>query len=156
MNFESVYERDHGPLFRYIHRCTADEEAARDIAQECFVRYLRSDVPGEEARAWLFRVASNLIRDRHRLRTRRRRLLERWRGGREVAGPYLSPERALEVVRAREALDRLAERDRMMLLMREEGFSYREIAAAVDVAPASVGTLLARALQRFKDAYESG
>jgi DNA-directed RNA polymerase specialized sigma24 family protein len=41
-----------------------------------------------------------------------------------------------------------------MLLMREEGFSYREIGEAVDVLPSSVGTLLARAQKRFVEAYE--
>jgi RNA polymerase sigma-70 factor (ECF subfamily) len=41
-----------------------------------------------------------------------------------------------------------------MLLMREEGFRYAEIAEAVGVAPGSVGTLLARALRRFSTALE--
>jgi DNA-directed RNA polymerase specialized sigma24 family protein len=41
-----------------------------------------------------------------------------------------------------------------MLLMREEGFRYREIAAVVNVAPASVGTLLARAVRRFEKALD--
>jgi RNA polymerase sigma-70 factor (ECF subfamily) len=50
-------------------------------------------------------------------------------------------------------LDRLPERDRQLLLMREEGFKYEEIAQVVGVAPASVGTLIARALKRFVEAY---
>jgi DNA-directed RNA polymerase specialized sigma24 family protein len=37
--------------------------------------------------------------------------------------------------------------------MREEGFSYAEIARAVEVAPGSVGTLIARALKRFGSVY---
>ena len=56
----------------------------------------------------------------------------------------------------RNALDALDERERRMLLMREEGFAYREIAQAVDVAPGSVGTLLARALMKFRRAFEEG
>jgi DNA-directed RNA polymerase specialized sigma24 family protein len=39
-----------------------------------------------------------------------------------------------------------------MLLMRYEGFSYREIATALDLHEASVGTLLARAKEQFRDA----
>jgi DNA-directed RNA polymerase specialized sigma24 family protein len=42
-----------------------------------------------------------------------------------------------------------------LLLMREEGFRYEEIAAVIGVAPASVGTLIARALKRFADVYQS-
>ena len=40
-----------------------------------------------------------------------------------------------------------------MLLMREEGFRYSEIAEAVGVRPTSVGALVARALKRFSAAY---
>jgi DNA-directed RNA polymerase specialized sigma24 family protein len=40
-----------------------------------------------------------------------------------------------------------------MLLMREEGFRYKEIAAAVGVRSTSVGALVARALKRFSAAY---
>jgi DNA-directed RNA polymerase specialized sigma24 family protein len=38
--------------------------------------------------------------------------------------------------------------------MREEGFKYEEIAAVIGVAPASVGTLIARALRRFMEVYK--
>ena len=53
----------------------------------------------------------------------------------------------------REALEQLTEREREILLMRHGGFSYREIAEAVDVAPSSVGTLLARAERNFVNVY---
>jgi DNA-directed RNA polymerase specialized sigma24 family protein len=36
--------------------------------------------------------------------------------------------------------------------MRYSGFSYKEIADAVDIAATSVGTLLARAERKFADA----
>jgi DNA-directed RNA polymerase specialized sigma24 family protein len=39
--------------------------------------------------------------------------------------------------------------------MREEGYKYEEIAGVIGVAPASVGTLIARALKRFLEAYKS-
>jgi DNA-directed RNA polymerase specialized sigma24 family protein len=38
--------------------------------------------------------------------------------------------------------------------MRQMGFSYAECAAAIGVAPTSVGTLLARAAAAFRQAYE--
>jgi RNA polymerase sigma-70 factor (ECF subfamily) len=56
----------------------------------------------------------------------------------------------------RAALAELAPRDREILLMREEGFRYAEIAEVVGVAPSSVGTLLARALRRFSTVYREG
>lgn len=153
MAFESVYEREFPALFRYVHRNTGDTEAAADITQECFVRLLDANVPEGEARPWLFRVASNLIRDRHRKNTRRRRLLEQWGPPTNVVQP-VDAEASATVERVRRALDSIPERDRMMLLLREEGFSYEEIAALVEVAAASVGTLLRRSLRRFREAYE--
>ena len=51
----------------------------------------------------------------------------------------------------RDALEHVSEREREMLLMRHAGFSYREVAEAVEVAPSSVGTLLARTAGRTVD-----
>jgi RNA polymerase sigma-70 factor (ECF subfamily) len=47
------------------------------------------------------------------------------------------------------ALQQLPERDRTILLMREEGFTHKEIAEAVGTTTGSVGTLIARALNRL-------
>jgi RNA polymerase sigma-70 factor (ECF subfamily) len=62
-------------------------------------------------------------------------------------------EQAERIAEVRAALERIPPRDRQLLLMREEGFKYEEIARVVGVAPASVGTLMARALKRFAEAY---
>jgi RNA polymerase sigma-70 factor (ECF subfamily) len=43
----------------------------------------------------------------------------------------------------------------MLLLARHSGFSYAEVAAALNLNPASVGTLLARAERRFKEVYQN-
>lgn len=51
--------------------------------------------------------------------------------------------------RVRDALAALSEKERIALLMREEGFKHREIAAAVGTTTASVGTLVARALTKL-------
>ena len=56
---------------------------------------------------------------------------------------------------AREAVGALAERDRDALLMREEGLSYEEIAAALELSVGSVGTTLSRARRRLMEAYEA-
>ena len=159
MSFHETYERHHASLFRYLHRYTGDGDLADDLAQEAFVRLLRSEVPESEARPWLFRVATNLARDHGRRAKRGARLLagEAERHGDDVtAGPEEDLARARRVERVRAALAALDERERRMLLMREEGFAYREIADAVGVAPGSVGTLLARALERFRSAYVDG
>jgi DNA-directed RNA polymerase specialized sigma24 family protein len=54
----------------------------------------------------------------------------------------------------RSVLDRMTERERHLLLLRAEGYSYRDIAAALQLNEASVGVLLARAKRAFRDSYE--
>jgi RNA polymerase sigma-70 factor (ECF subfamily) len=51
-------------------------------------------------------------------------------------------------------MDVLPERDRKLLLLQAEGFSYRDIASALGLNEASVGTFLARARRAFRTAYE--
>ena len=64
-------------------------------------------------------------------------------------------EKAQEMACARKALDALAERDRLALLMREEGLDYKEIAEALELSFGSVGTTLARARRRLAESYEA-
>lgn len=154
MNFDAVFDRVYPQLFRYLHRLTGSPDAAADIAQESFVRLLSRPMPEDEARRWLFTVAINLVRDGARTaRTRERLLAAEPVGARAWAQPDELVERAERIDGVRAALEQIPERDRMILLMREEGFRYEEIARAVGVAPGSVGTLLARATRRFVQAY---
>lgn len=150
--FHDVYPS----LYRYCSRLTGDPDAAEDAAQEAFVRLFERKPTGERrsVRVWLFRVATNLIRDRARVRSGREDLLER-HGESARTAPSPEGQFARRETRAlvRRVLDRIPERDRRMLLMREEGFRYREIAEAVGVKSTSVGTLLARAERRFVQAH---
>lgn len=161
MDFDDLFEEIYPSLRRYCFRLTGDEDDADDVAQEAFVRMVRHEVSGETAgvRSWLFRTALNVIRDRSRVRSNRERLLEanpdHAATPDEPERPDRTTERAEEIRRVRRVLDGLDERDRVLLLMREEGFRYREMAEAVDVAASSVGTLLARAQRRFAEAYHA-
>lgn len=156
MDFDSLFERLYPSLLRYLNRLTGDQDVAEDIAQEAFVRLLRQSLEEHEVRPWLFTVATNLVRDTARKAERRQRLLS---GAPKLVTPLPQPDEAVErletVASVRRALDRIPERDQQLLLMREEGFKYDEIAAVVGVAPASVGTLIARALKRFVEACEA-
>lgn len=156
MDFDAVFAKLYPSLFRYLQRLTGDEDVAEDIAQESFVRLLRQSLPEEEVRPWLFTVAMNLVRDRARKSERRQRLL--------TSAPELvtrtplpdeDMERTERIAAVRQVLERLPERDRQLLLMREEGFKYDEIARVIGVAPASVGTLIARALKKFVAEFEA-
>ena len=148
----------HAPVFRYVHRMTGDPDVAADIVQDAFVRlYLRGGGLPDDARPWLFRVAGNLVRDR----ARRSATVVRFAHAtdRVAADPPATPDEAYErseqVREVRQALDRLRPRDRRILLMREEGFSYEEIGQVLGVGRRSVPTLVMRALRRFREAYQN-
>jgi RNA polymerase sigma-70 factor, ECF subfamily len=157
MNVEELFKTYHTPLVRYLTRRLGDRDWAEEVAQETFVRALRQkDLHNE--RAWLFAVATNLVRDQARKDARQRRHLELLRAEAE-AESVVEPEptdmeRAEDRALARRAIDALTERDREALLMREEGLDYNEIAEALELSLASVGTTLSRARRRLVEAYE--
>lgn len=156
LDIQALFDEVYPPLFRYCHRLTADTDAAEDVAQETFIRFLdkRPAYPKDGIRSWMFRVATNLIRDRARKESNRARILAGFPPPDPEQGPEGRVEREETVQGVRRALATLSQRDREMLILRQEGFSYKEIALVLEVAPASVGTLLARALKRFAHAYE--
>lgn len=159
MDFDALFDDAYPPLVRYCQRLTGDADVAEDVAQEAMVRLFANaiDGPPPALRAWLFKTATHLIRDRYRVDENRRRLLqENPVTPSAVEGPERSFERKAERELARTALARLPERDREMLVLRYEGFSYKEIAEVVNVAASSVGTLLARAERRFVEALDGG
>jgi len=151
VNFEALFDTVYPSLFRYCNRLTGDPDQAEDLAQEAFFRLLDRGAEGTDAglRSWLFMVATNLIRDRSRTRETRRRILSSVPPPENAPGPDHDLARSEEIERVRKVLECLSERDRRMLLLRQEGFSYREIAEIVGISHRSVGTILARALQRF-------
>ncbi|HUH12724.1 MAG TPA: sigma-70 family RNA polymerase sigma factor [Longimicrobiales bacterium] len=156
MDFDRLYRELYPSLHRYLCRLTGDPEAANDAAQEAFMTLLRRQLPESEVKPWLFTVATNVVRDRARRDKTRRRLVPKVR----LLTPHPSrpddeAERADTIRTVRDALERIPERDRKLLLLREEGFSYKEIAEAVGVAPGSVGTLIARALKKFEAEFGS-
>jgi RNA polymerase sigma-70 factor (ECF subfamily) len=158
-DIEALYREHHGALVRYLVRRLGDRDWAEEVAQETFLRALRTP-PTSNGRSWLFAVATNLVRDQARqLATRRRQLEQLGAELREAEAAQTTAEdrmvRAQEAQLARRALDMLAERDREALLLKEEGLDYHEIAEALDLSVGSVGTTLARARRRLAECYDA-
>lgn len=154
VDVQDAFRLHYPALYRFSLRFTGDSDAAEDLAQEAFVRLLDRDLPDGEIRPWLFVVAGNLARDRARKQKRRRRLLEEHPPSPNVPElPERAAERAERIEIVRGVLATLSDRDRTILLMREEGLRYSEIAEAIGVKQTSVGALIARALRRFSAAW---
>ena len=158
MDLDALFREFHQPLVRYLTRRLGDRDWAEEVAQETFLRAARQKEIVSE-RSWLFAVATNLVRDEARKDARRRRHLEllahEEREREDTVPQIVAMESAENAAMARRALEALTERDREALLMREEGLDYNEIAAALELSVASVGTTLARARKRLVEAFEA-
>ena len=157
--FLQHYRRVYGVLFSLV----GDKGEAEELALETFWK-LWQQPPGRSQNlgGWLYRVATRL--GYNALRAAKRRT--RYEGaavqstldlsGSTPLDPLHAAERSDDRAAVRATLSRMAERDAQLLILRHSGLSYREIAAAIGVAPNSVGKLLTRAENEFKKLYEAG
>jgi RNA polymerase sigma-70 factor (ECF subfamily) len=144
-------------LYRYLDRISGDPELAADIAQDAFLRLYQRGSSPDSPEAWLITVAMNLFRNARSKGARRERLLREAHeadqlddtGSAHAGMPDAREPRS----RVRTVLDRMPERERSILLLRAEGYGYRDIATALDLNEGSVGTMLARAKKAFRDLY---
>ena len=154
MQLEELFARHHAELYRYAARFTGDADLAEDVVQDVFVRLAeRPPARRDQLRGWLYRAATTIAIDAMRGARRRLALVrdrpERLPMGEAPPDPAAEVERAELRRRVREALSQLSEKERAILLMREEGFAHHEIATAVGTTTKSVGTMIARALAKL-------
>ena len=147
--FAGFYSRSARPLWAYLARVSGDPALADDLMQESYVRYLCASQPaslaleGEvAARRYLFRIATNLLRDHWRRphSTSIEELPE------EFFAASASSAQADSQAVLGPALAQMRPLDRQLLwLAHAEGYSHREIAAITGLASASIRLLLFRA-----------
>jgi len=148
---EDLDARFRASLLSYFLRRTGNLQEAEDLTQETFVRLIGSSSfeNAEEARAFVFRVASNLLRDRARSSTRLRRFptLPLDAMGADEFEPKLvediDPERVLiareSLTEVLACLDELGERTKnIFILFRLEGMRQKGIAAIYGVSLSTV------------------
>lgn len=139
-------------LYRFARVVLREPQDAEDVVQTAFLRLLNHLNNGgnrSNLKGWLFAVTANLCRDQLR---RRKRWIP-WLPEHEElltappGGPGEDPQaQFLATIRT------LRPRDRMLLALRAQGLSYRQIAAAAGIRETSVGRLLARAMVRWERA----
>lgn len=158
MTLEELFRESHVSLFRFVARMTNDPEFAKDIVQETFLHIAERDRSELPSRAWLFQIARNLARSELRKRTRRLQLLRQDGAAAMMPDSPRAPDVEVEEGevhrKVRTALSELLEKERTILLLREEGFAHREIAEAVGTTTGSVGTMYARALRKLEARLE--
>ena len=162
LDFEEAFTLHHRAVYGAAYSLLRDAGLAEDVTQEVFLRLHgnRASAPaGELLRPWLLRVALNLsyneLRGRTRSVAREDEFARQSQVGFGGATASLDRdfERRVEIEEARRALEKIDEPMRSCLLLRQQGLSYKEIASAVSVNEAYVGSLIARGRKEFARVY---
>ena len=166
MDFDLLVRQHQQRVFRLLLGMVRDRDAAETLTQDCFLRayQARHDFRGEAREStWLLRIAMNLARDH--LRSRR---LQFWRRISSQAEPEAdlaerladaqpAADRALiarqQLQRVWQVVERLSARQRAIFLLRfVEELELDEIAAVLEIKPATVRVHLFRAVQAVQKA----
>ncbi|PIE05866.1 MAG: RNA polymerase subunit sigma [Sorangium cellulosum] len=174
--FRKLVQRHQGRVFAIALGIVRDENDAREISQEAFLRVYKGldrFKGGSSFFTWIYRIVTNLSIDLMRRPGRRdaelvedRKLYKLTEGSIaplvshiDGSDPVRMVRRKEIVARLREALDALPPYHRGVILMREvEGMSYEEMAQAMGVSKGTIMSRLFHARQKLqkalKDCYE--
>lgn len=158
--FEAAFDAHWSWVCRTLHRLVGDWDEVEDLALEVFYR-LHQRPPREprKVRSWLHRTATNVGLNALRARQRRRRYEDEAGTLKLQRANPVDPETEVERRDARrqvrQVLGQMKPRAAQILALRHSGLSYAEIAAALNVASGSVGTLLTRAEREFERRYRA-
>lgn len=156
---EQLFKLYSKSLYYFLWKLSGSSHLAEDLTQETFVRATISlhTYQGEQARAWLFKVARNIYIDEWRKRKRRESipLVNRFKPAEEMISPYGLPEDTALAQEQRDDLnmlfDYLPEHYRTILYLREVAeFSYAEIATAMDLTVDQVKVMLHRSRKKLE------
>lgn len=160
LSFDQAFVAHHRVVYRYAYALTRDPGLAEDVAQEVFIRlYQNLDAAQRDGllRAWLLRVTANVARNAQRglsrARSRDETFVARLLQATGITQPDEELLRQAEITETQRALAKIKEPMRSCLLLKHEGSSYKEIAAALGVNETNVGSLIARARREFTRVY---
>ena len=141
--FQLLYDATARPIHAYLIGVTGQRDIADDVLQETYFRFLQrhpAGLPPAETRPYLFRIASNLLRDRWR-----RRQESQWPENFDQSHAC-DVDTQLDVRRVMQAL-KPKERE-LLWLAYVEGMSHQEIAIATGLTALSIRPLLFRARKK--------
>jgi RNA polymerase sigma-70 factor (ECF subfamily) len=148
--FEVFYARTARTLHGYLCRLAGDSATADEILQETYIRMLNAPAMDDLPRkAYLYKTATNLLRDRWRKLKREQKLWEMNEFTERVHHKFNLPLDTASV------FDRLSAQERAILwLAHVEEMSHKEIGAILSVKEKSVRVMVFRAREKAKELLE--
>jgi RNA polymerase sigma-70 factor (ECF subfamily) len=170
-SFDLLVDRYKDRLFNYLLRLTGNRDDAEEVAQEAFVKaFIHAEKYKTIAKfsTWLYTIATNLVRNRMRSRSRAPQIFSLWgRGGSDdneekvidVLDPGRSPDDKVNDVELSEIINRaikkVPEKYRTCFVLREiNQLSYEEIAAVTGLKLGTVRSRINRARNCFRQIVE--
>lgn len=157
----AIYDAYSPALYRYTYRLLGDPQAAEDIVAETFYRLLRAisagGGPKDHLRAYLYRVAHNLVMDLYRSNQplAEDADLQSLPTHSENLSPEAETIKGIEGARARQMLWLLTADQRQVIILKfYEGLTNQEVAASLEKPVGAVKSLQHRALQSLRRIYE--
>lgn len=163
--FNGLMERHGLKLFHFLVRCLQNEEDAADAAQEVFVRVYQNRAkfdPRQRFSTWLYAIATNLVKDRYRYRTRHPQVSLDAENcetgstlGENVAEQCLTPDQRLEAKERAESIRRAVaalpeELSTPLILSEYQDLSHAEIGEILHCSSKAVETRIYRARQQLR------
>ena len=146
-DLDEIFRRDYRLVVGVAAGVLGSREQAEDVAQDVFLSFGGSSVPAGQARGWLCVAAAHTALNL--LRSGRRRASREETAAAASDGVVADVAEAVVTLEERDsmraALARLPRKQSVALVLRHSGLSYADVAAALDLAPGSVGTTVRRA-----------
>ena len=138
-------------LRRYSRSLARSDAEGEDLLQDCVEKVLarRSQWRGMNLRGWALTIMTNLYRNTRRAGPRN--MMVELESAEALPAPEASSD-PLQRSRLQDALNSLSEENRaVLMLVVIEGYSYAEVAAALDIPIGTVMSRLSRARQRLAE-----
>jgi RNA polymerase sigma factor (sigma-70 family) len=160
--FELTFSQNWNRVYGIAFALVGDHAEAEDLALETFWKLYNkppANITRERLGGWLYRVVTNLglnaLRSQQRRKSYEQEALQVARAEHAAQNPSDQVERIQTRQNVRSVLAQLKSRSAKLLILRYSGFSYRDIAVSLKIAPGSVGPLLVRAEQEFEERYKN-
>nr|NQU93401.1 sigma-70 family RNA polymerase sigma factor [Bacteroidota bacterium] len=152
--FDRLYKQHYNEIYKFCFRLLSSHDCAHDLTQETYIKLferLNSDMHTiGNARAWLYKVSSNLCLNRIKNRNRRNEINNNL-GADDI--DHSNPESLLirdeKVQMVLRAINVLKQKNRILIMMYQDGLSYTEMSEATGIPVNSIGKTLWRSIDKI-------
>lgn len=152
---EEMYQAYKEPVFRYLYSMCRSRSMAEELTHDTFIKAFKGygRFRAESSlKTWLFKIARNTY------------LNEVVRLSKMKETPYPEPDlqaggairNVVSEIMVRQTLQRLSEKERSLLTLREQGFSLSEMADILNQTEGNIKVGIYRAKKKFKEYYLEG